>query len=315
MSKMEWVKYKNYEGPRYIGDQVFNPSKPWGPWTKIMGVVARCEGNHDTVVMYDGTGVTWGFLQWTFTSGRLQKLLQSFKSIPYFEFDLDGDDENIRSLFDYICCTSISQVQCFETFGFRIDHGKFIDSRRSVALHPYNNKKRISNICLKNRSGKLDKQHAKSLADSFASMGKLHEVQLAQIQFAKNEFERALTFRRKPLDGRTIKDLLPDKLWENTVVPAIFFNLWQNSPRGAYKFFLNCWNEARKRRIAAAVGVLQPDMEEVFEEIVWKRLNKTVFANWGWRSKRYKEGKGKPRVYRIKKAIKEFYNVDLEFIK
>lgn len=314
MTEIKWTKYKKYEGPKCIGDQIFNPPKPWGPWTKIMGVIARCEGNHDTTVMYDGTGVTWGFLQWTFTSGRLQKLLQSFKSIPHYVYDLSDNDGN---LFDYVCCNGFDKKQLFENYGFRIQHGKFIDLKRSVALHPYKNRKRINNICINNGLNKPDIEHSKGLASLFVSIGKYPEVQLAQIQFAKNEFERALSYRRKPLDDRTIKDLLPDELWENTVVPAIFFNLWQNSPGGAYKFFLGCWNEARKRQIAVAVGFLRPDMEEVFEEIVWKRLNKTAFANWGWRSKRYKEsnGKNKPRIYRIKRAIKEFYNVDFDFIK
>ena len=62
---MSWVKWKHYQGVKLVGKNSYNPPQPWGPWTKIMGVVAKCEGNHDTVISYDGTGLTWGFMQWT----------------------------------------------------------------------------------------------------------------------------------------------------------------------------------------------------------------------------------------------------------
>jgi hypothetical protein len=77
------------------------------------------------------------------------------------------------------------------------------------------------------------------------------------------------------------------------------------------------WKDAIKRGIADRPGELIPDGEGAFFNLLWERVNKTKFANWGWNSKRYKANpKGvKPRVYRIKLGIKEFYGIDLPFYK
>lgn len=100
LDAVKWQKYNNHEGPVYRGSLRYNPKKPWGAWERILGCIARCEGSHDTVVMYDGTGVTWGFQQWTMTSGRLQKVLQSLKAIPYqglsVETNEGKDDQDVE---------------------------------------------------------------------------------------------------------------------------------------------------------------------------------------------------------------------------
>jgi len=319
MGNIKWVKYNDkHQGPRYRGKHKYDPPKPWGPWTKVMGVVARCEGNHDTVVMYDGTGVTWGFLQWTFTSGRLQKMLESFKSIPHYDFTSEKED-SVCTLFDDLCCYN-GGTQLFKKFGFEIRTGRFVDVSRATVLDPAKNKKRINDICLGKsfNTFKDQKMFAMRLAQLFADMDS-PEAAAAQIQFAKHEFKRSLGYKRKPLGKvKTIDNLLPEILWE-TPVPGIFFNLWQNSPAGAYKLFLGSWRTATIKGVASAkdfnngICNISTDPWDFFD-IVWRRLNKTAYANWGWNSRRYKAGKGKPRITRIKPAIKEFYGVDLEGI-
>ncbi len=313
MGKAHWVKYKDKGGPRVRGTMVYDPPQPWDSWMKIMGVVARCEGKHDTVVMYDETGVTWGFMQWTFTSGRLQKLLESFKSIPYYDYGDNLDKDSHTTLFDQVCCDPDGD-QIFRSYGFLIKHGKFWDIMGGRFLRPNKpaQKQRIRDICMGRTThpGNLKKQKrfALSLANLFASIGQDFGVAEAQIHFAESEFKRQLEYSRKPLDGKSIKWLLdtcgPVNALYSSMLAALFFNLWQNSPAGAYRLFKN------------AKKVAGEDAETYFNN-AWHRVCFSKYADWGFRSKQYlaSNGKNPPRVPRIKKAFKEFYGVDLKLEK
>ncbi len=236
MARVQWVKWKNGGGPRVRGTVKYDPPQPYGPWTKILGVVARCEGNHDTVVSYDETGVTFGFGQWTFKSGRLQKLLESFKSISVYDFL--GKSEHM-TFFDKVCCDdSLAMCQKFEDFGFQIKEGKFVDLQRFVSLN-MNNKaqqKRCVDICMGRVAHpgnfKKQRQHAMGLANLFAEMGTDFAMAEAQIQFAKYEFKRQMTYKRPPLAGMTISEFLlanTEQAWSTPLI-ALFLNLWQNAP-------------------------------------------------------------------------------------
>lgn len=292
MPKAQWVKWKDGGGPRVIGSVGFNPAQPWGPWTKVLGVVARCEGAHDTVVMYDGTGVTWGFMQWTFTSGRLQKLLESFKSIELM-------DNTHHTLFDVVCKVSPDAfgAQIFQPYGFKIETGKFTSSGGVLDPSIPDQKQRIVNICMGVGSG--SNQKALALAQLFADMGAKPGVAEAQLAFAKAEFARQLDFPRPPLGGRTIRDLLKadnQRSWDTPLV-ALFFNLWQNTPGAAYKLFLKA--EAQSNG----------EVDDYFAK-AWKMTNLSTFGQWGW-----KNDPKSPRCLRIAKAAKEFYGIDLPFYK
>lgn len=302
--KARWVRYKKLGGPRVKGTLRYNPPQPFGPWTKIMGVVARCEGAHDTVVMYDETGVTFGFMQWTFKSGRLQKLLESFKSIDVYDFESDGDS----TLFDEVCCrASEHDIQWFDGFGFRITGGKFIDlsTGRKLVMTNKTQRKRCIDICMGRvaHPGNLKKQKEFSLqlAEFFYKMGNEFGVADAQIHFAKQEFKKQLGYNRPPLGGKSINWLLGGdvpEMWEGPLA-ATFFNCWQNHPAAAYRLFL------KARKIS---GVDDP---EAYFQQAWKMLNRSKFANWGFGKPTNKS----PRVIRIKKAIKEFYGIDLKYYK
>lgn len=246
-----------------------------------MGVTARCEGKYDTVVMYDGTGVTFGFLQHTFTSGRLQRFLESLKAIL-----VDKDDIHTNLYED------LKLADKFSKFGFSISSGKFYDISKKQILNPAfpSQKKRIVDICM------YSKDSALLLAKLFGEIGQDERVQRAQELFGKSEFIHALDVVRNPLgEYKTIRNLLNDD-W-TTLCPALFFNLWQNSPAATYKLFIN----ARKESDANGTD---------FQSTVWRMLNFSKFANWGWGS-----GNKSPRIVRIQSAIKEFYGIDLLFNK
>jgi hypothetical protein len=293
MPKAQWVKWKDGGGPRVIGSVGFNPAQPWGPWTKVLGVVARCEGSHDTVVMYDGTGVTWGLMQWTFTSGRLQKLLESFKSIPL--------EDGHHSLFDQVCKGTLDGPQLFSNFGFYIQGGKFVLSSGAI-LDPSDPtaKQHIVSTCMGVGSQAPNKS-ALLLAEVFALMGAKPGVAEAQLAYAKAEFSRQLDFPRPPLGGRTIRNLLKadsqnQNSWDFPLV-ALFFNLWQNNPGAAYKLFLK------------AEALSNGEVDDYFAK-AWKMTNLSTFGQWGW-----KNDPKSPRCLRIAKAVKEFYGIDLPFYK
>jgi len=297
MGKVQWVKWKNHQGAKHRGSLKYDPPQPWDMWDKIMGVIARCEGNHDTVVSYDATGITWGFMQWTFTSGRLQKLLESFKSIPYY--DLDTPSEVHHTLFDEVCELE-EDVQIFERCGFCIQGGKFVELATGKKLDPRNKsqKKRIDDVCMgrtQYKTLKDQKFHALKLAKIFVDLAHQFAVPEAQIQFAIQEFKRELQFKRSPLGGKSIAWLL-DGTWD-TPAPALFFNLWQNNPGAAYRLFKTVKNS----------GVT----EERYFGLAWKKACRSKFGNWGYGKPENKS----PRVVRIKKAMKEFYGIDLKLYK
>lgn len=292
--KIRWVRYKDRYGALYRGQVEYNPPKPWNDWVRILGVVARCEGCHDTVVSYDGTGMTWGFLQWTFKSGRLQKLLEFMKTISCYDFVNPGGFQT--SLFNAV----FGIPQKFQKFGFEIRNGHFYDFAANQVLLP-NRKKhrdRIDAICMKS------KKSAMGLADVFVSAGKEIGVAETQISFAKREFSQQAALKRKPLGKvETIQNLLDTfDPKEETPTAALFWNLWQNSPAGAYKLFLNTLKKTESSITAEAKF-----------DALWKRLNRTTYADWGFRSRQYLEsgGKNPPRILRIQNAIQEFYNLDL----
>jgi len=294
---MRWLKWKTHQGVREMGTRGYNPIKPWDMWVRIMGVVARCEGNHDTVVSYDGTGVTWGFLQWTFTSGRLQNLLRHMQKVesrgnPYITL--------FESVFIVPYLSELDGRQIFEKFGFKVEDGKFFDVYETPPkyLNPSIYKKLIDDICMGkgkyyNPIFKNSKAQAMALADVFSKAGKIKEIAQAQIDFAVKEFQSALRVKRGGPLGKvgTIEKLL-ENTWE-TPLPAVFFNLWQNSPKYAYKLFLKEYKNAQ-------CG------EDYFMRC-WNRLKRSKFGNWSYA----KSKNTSPRIKRIRDALKEFYDVDL----
>jgi hypothetical protein len=323
MSTFQWVKYRKTEGVKYVGINRYEPAKPWGIWSQIMGVVARCEGNHDTFINYDNTGATQGFLQWTFTSGRLQMLLESYKSIPSYGLIEDGEGPVLTNLFEDYYELSPG-VQVFEDYGFKISGGKFYSLKDKRALDPSKDKdkKRIVDICMGRLSHpgkpKLQREFAISLAEKLTIPGQSDEIGQAQIEFAKREFKHSLkVVRNNALKSYQTIDNLLRNLWD-TPIPAIFFNLWQNSPSGAYSLILSSYSKAaRGGRITYLDGMTSHVKDDSkskgeFLKIFWNSLKESDYANWSYNSSLIKSGATKvPRIVRISKAVEEFYNITL----
>ena len=328
--KPRWVTYRDMEGPRHLGRRdpggafiyEYSPPKPWGVWSQILGVVAACEGRHDTVVMYDGTGVTFGAFQWTFTSGRLQRLLEYFKSVPIVDFERDVN----TTLFDWVCVHP-DGCQVFEEFGFKILGGEFIESlldsrgnmtERKLLPQRKADKRDIVDICM-GKYSQHPKRSALQLCSLFAKLGQILEVQLAMVEYAKIEFKRSLDYRRPPLKeiGGTIRCLLPDEVW-GTPIPAIFFNLFQNSPGEGFKFFKSAMSIAEKKGIVGLDSNGYSDVvdTDVLLDIIWSKLCLSRYADWGFGSKQYiaSGGKNPPRVKNIRPALVKYYDVRLPYI-
>jgi hypothetical protein len=142
------------------------------------------------------------------------------------------------------------------------------------------------------------KSFAINLAKVFIEAGARSDVQFAQCLFATNELKAALKVKRKPLGKVETLDNLLKNTWE-TPLPSVMFNLWQNSPGAAYKLVMASYN---------AVG--NKDPQKYFDN-VWTRLNNSTFANWSYAKPENKS----PRIFRIQKAIKEFYGLDLKVYK
>jgi hypothetical protein len=316
MSKSSWVKFQDMGGPLHRGARkdgkyihVYDPQKPWGVWTQILGVIAACEGRYDTVVMYDDTGVTFGAFQWTFTSGRLQRFLESLKVIPTMDF-VSGED---GVLFDLLMD---DDDQIFAEYGFRILDGQFITVEGEV-LNPRKHKQEIVNVCLSRSGNVFNRSVAIGLCDTFARIGAMPGIQAAQNEYAKIELKQALGYRRPPLAsvGGTIKHMLPDEVW-GTPIPAIFFNLYQNLPGGSFKLFKSALSDAEKKGIVTFNDGyhVQKSTDDLLL-LIWEKLCRTSIADWGFRSKQYLANKkNTPRITRIQPAIKKYYGIDLQMV-
>lgn len=306
-----WVKYKDNGGPLFTGEKgqsgkylyPYNPPKPWGVWSQILGVIAECEGRYDTVVMYDGTGVTFGAFQWTFTSGRLQLFLEFLRSIPIYSFECDSSNDS--TVFEN--ALEKEGRQLLDEFGFSIEDGALVCNGRRCDPRKDTDRSIIVEACI----GK-GRDFALRLCRLFANVGRIEDVQFAQNEYAKLEIKKALHVKRGVLHdiGGTIARLLPEESW-GTPIPAIFFNLWWNSPGHAYCFFSEAMRSAEKKAIVSFDR--QRGFHSVLSldhllEIIWDKLCITCRANWGFRSKRYLANQNQlPRVTRIRPAVEKYY--------
>jgi hypothetical protein len=285
MTDIIWSSYKNYKGPLYKGSISYNPAKPLTEWQKILGVIADCEGKFDTICMHDGTGVTAGFMQWTFISGRLQKLLEYFKTITYP--GLFPGSRKYMSVYD-VACKDPYGYTFFHEFGFDIIKGEFIDLIDDQVVDPStpSGREKINSICL----GKT-KNHAEKLLLRMVEIMQTDGVEKAQLMFAEEELKKALVAKRAVLGKHKTLEKLLEGSWE-TPAPALFFNLYQNNPKAAMTLFMSAAEE-----------------DGTLFDRAWKLLGQSAFGNWSYVSPDYKKYKRTPRIARIQKAIEKYYEV------
>lgn len=287
MSEIIWSSYGKYKGPLYKGSLPYAPPEPHTQWQKILGVIADCEGKHDTVVMHDGTGVTAGFMQWTFTSGRLQNFLEHLKTIIY-PGKFPGF-HGYMSIYD-VACKDHYNYTFFNEFGFDIIKGDFIDlsDGKAIKVNDEAGKEKVRSICL----GKT-KKHAENLCFRMIEIMRTLGVDKAQISFAEKELKEALPLKRAVLGKHSTIDNLLAGSWDSAA-PALFFNLYQNNPKASFNLFMKA-RESEKELFEAA----------------WELLEQSTFGNWSYNSKDCKNGKRTPRIARIKVALNKYYDLEL----
>jgi hypothetical protein len=288
MDNIIWSSYGKHKGPLYKGSLPFNPPKPYTEWQKILGVIADCEGKFDTICMHDGTGITAGFMQWTLTSGRLQKFFEHLRTISYPGRDLKSTKG--VSIYDAACRDPYGYTY-FNDFGFDIIKSDFIDlsDGKIVNVNDPAEKEKINSICL----GTTNK-HAEDLCRRMIEIMRTQGVEAAQVYFAEKELKQALAAKRSVLGKYSTINNLLDKSW-NSTAPALFFNLYQNNPKATFNLFI----EARK-----------DTTQELFDS-AWSLLKESTFGNWGYNSKDYKKYQRKPRIERIKTSIDKYYGTNL----
>ena len=300
MLDIQWVNYKDMGGPvlgnikkdgKYLYEyKLIEGNDEWG---KIMGVIADCEGRYDTVVMYDGTGVTFGAFQWTLTSGRLQGFLTHLSNVKRFDW--------LHEFGMYICN------------GYLYSNS-MTTGEEPVRLLPNKQKKDIVKLCLGH-----GRERAMNLCEKFAILGSSPVVHDMQNEYMSSELTKVLYAKRKPLQvvGGSIAHLLPYDVGD-TPIHAIFFNLFQNLPGGAFRFFMDVMKTALDKglvRFSVDKGYHSVSSYDDLLMLLWEKLCKTSIANWGFGSRRYLRNKNNlPRITRLGPAIKKYYAIDLPLV-
>jgi hypothetical protein len=234
----KWASYSGWSGVSIRGLNTYNKIPPATEWEVVMAAIAKPEGGaFDTVVSYDGTALTWGIAQWTFTSGRLQKLLA--KIVSYY---------GLSSGF----ATQIAAA--LKPFGLNLDvlHGRLLDAKTDKEVL---DKAQLRNI-LTPPSGCVPKtgpnwEKAKALALFFADLGMDPGAARIQWEFLKEELSREALLGRPKLGGKSIADFLylapndgadtPSVCNQLIAARALFWSMWQNSPRSAEDHMLRVW--------------------------------------------------------------------------
>lgn len=261
--KVDWVKFNDFSGPRVRGKCRYRcPPNPSG-FDVIVAATAEPEGGaFDTVVMYDGTAVTYGLLQWTFTSGRLHKLLH--KTAPAMT-------------------SALGPIAYWYPFGeglkketglrVNMSNGKlYLDTEEVEDFFS------LRDICTP-PNGKCPRtgsswEKASRIALLFSELGENPVAQKVQLEFFANEIDVEQRLRRPKLGGKRIADFLyPEGRPENqyfVASRALFWAMWQNAPRKAEEDDAAVRKSPTKGKLvdAAVQDFLEGDPQDAVLEIL-----------------------------------------------
>lgn len=298
-SIVKWAQFGNYSGPYVKGTIPYVlPANPTG-FDVIVAAIAKPEGgDYDTFVAYDGTAVTYGLLQWTFTSGRLQYLLKAtanrMGSEPYNQI-LGIELKRLTGLEVGLATGDLMLNGKRVTDFFKL---------RDVCTPP-------GGACPK--SGP-NWEKSKKIALLFSKLGEDPRAQSIQIEFFRGELMREITLKRPQMDNRTIASFLYPKGWDESgpvITPAasveagasgktpdylcaaraLFWGMWQNAPARA-QFYLG---KTRGFDLTTQKGL----------EKLAKLFAYTTFARWGVEKAKQAEKPYQSRYQKVASAIND----------
>lgn len=222
------VRFRDWSGVAIRGLHRYECPSPAGEWDVAFAGVAAPEGGaYDTVFSADGTAMTWGLMQWTATSGRLQKLLRRVEIEAGAEWDRSGVPVLLRDLGIYV-----SQDGEFRTW----DDGRVLISKselRDLFTPP---------------GGKVPArgknwERARDLALAFALLGLNSKATDIQERFFLDELKSEVRYSRPRLKGRSLAYYFYARGWPDRNAPvadpilaaarAVVLSMWQNAPRAA----------------------------------------------------------------------------------
>lgn len=223
MGDPRWVKFRDWSGVGIRGDNRYTCPSPPTPADVVVAASTRPEGGaYDTVVSYDGTAVTWGLAQWTFTGGRLQHLLA-------WIYNQLGSEAPV-----------LKPLQALLTkMGLTMDPAA--RELKDVQGREISSKDDLRNLFTP-VSGVVPKtgprwELAKSIALVFHQLGKDPVIAKIQIEFFLSELHQEEILPRPKLDTRAICYYLgrvtDSDMADKVAARALTWAMWQNAPRAA----------------------------------------------------------------------------------
>lgn len=288
MSIANWRCYNEWSGISIHGNNEFVCPNPAEEWDVVIAAIAKPEGHYDTVVSYDGTALTWGLAQWTFTSGRLQRLLGEI--ITRLGFDSPLLEPAITAI---------------RSAGLILSpNGSLLDLNSKPVVGKSDLRCRLTPVGgVVPRSGK-NWEIAARIAEAFHALGKDPTVAKIQTSFLVKELRHESTLKRPTLCGSTIARYLYEGLNiggtpELIVARSLFWSMWQNSPRASEGHLF--------RALSAPIAINQRELGRIASVYA-----KSPFGYWGNRhcaELKDKNGNPTPRESRYHKVASEINRV------
>jgi hypothetical protein len=242
-------------------------------------------GSFDTVVSYDGTAVTWGLAQWTFTSGRLQHLL------AWIFNKLGSEAPVLAPLQKLLTQLGVVLVPALRTL--EDDKGHTISSKdelRNLFTPPAGAVPRTGPKW----------ELAKNIALVFHQLGKDPAISKIQVEFFLSELHQEELLLRPKLDGRAlcyyigrVTDVDPS---DKVAARALVWAMWQNAPRAA---------EEHLQRALGMAPYVGPDSLRRLSAV----FARSRFGFWG--NSKAAETNRESRYHKVATTINEVLNQKL----
>jgi hypothetical protein len=225
---IEWKSYKGFSGCSIRGNNPVYISPACGLNELVLAACTAPEGGaYDTVVSYDGTGMTWGAAQWTFTSGRLQRLLLRVQNgAPGSPME----DSGIRRALSAVGVNMLVKMDRLE-----LAH---LSTKKPITS------KAVIRQALTMPGGKVPKDgplwfRAAEIASAFWALGQFAGVGRVQAEFFADEIAHESGLCRPTLGLKPVAHYFQGMLGGGTLgnraaaAWALFWAMWQNNPRKA----------------------------------------------------------------------------------